>query len=60
MLKSARKQQKDPEGRMPLAEHLRELRNRLLKAVVAIIVVTVVALIYYKQIAEFLTGPVMD
>ncbi|MFD8385053.1 twin-arginine translocase subunit TatC [Streptomyces sp. NPDC059679] len=45
---------------MPLAEHLRELRNRLLKAVVAIIVVTVVALIYYKQIAEFLTGPVMD
>lgn len=45
---------------MPLAEHLRELRNRLLKAVVAIIVVTVVALIYYKQIAEFLTGPVID
>ncbi|GAA2347749.1 twin-arginine translocase subunit TatC [Streptomyces cuspidosporus] len=60
MLKSARKQQKDPEGRMPLAEHLRELRNRLLKSVVAIIVVTVVALIYYKQIAEFLTGPVID
>jgi sec-independent protein translocase protein TatC len=60
LLKSARKQQKDPEGRMPLAEHLRELRNRLLKAVVAIIVVTVVALIYYKQIAEFLTGPVID
>src|SRR5690349_9732281 len=45
---------------MPLAEHLRELRNRLLKAVVAIIVVTVVAMIYYKQIAEFLTGPVID
>lgn len=45
---------------MPLAEHLRELRNRLLKSVVAIIVVTVVALIYFDQIAEFLTGPVID
>ncbi|MFF8812448.1 twin-arginine translocase subunit TatC [Streptomyces pactum] len=60
MLKSARKQKKDPEGRMPLAEHLRELRNRLLKSVLAIGVVTVFGLIYYKQIAEFITGPVID
>lgn len=59
MLKSARKQ-KDPEGRMPLTEHLRELRNRLLKSVIAIIVVTIFGLIYYKQIADFLTGPVID
>ena len=43
---------------MPLAEHLRELRNRLMKAVLAILVVTVVAMIYYKQIADFLTDPV--
>ncbi|RAJ70394.1 sec-independent protein translocase protein TatC, partial [Streptomyces sp. Amel2xB2] len=35
---------------MPLADHLRELRNRLLKAVLAILVVTVVAMIYYKPI----------
>ncbi|GAB2794383.1 twin-arginine translocase subunit TatC [Streptomyces daliensis] len=63
MLKSARtegKQQKDPEGRMPLAEHLRELRNRLMKSVLAILVVCVVAMIYYKQIADFLTDPVRD
>ncbi|KUJ67189.1 twin arginine-targeting protein translocase TatC [Streptomyces albus subsp. albus] len=60
MLKSARKQEKDPEGRMPLAEHLRELRNRLLKSVIAIIVVTIIGLIYYKQIAEFITDPVRD
>ncbi|WP_146620524.1 twin-arginine translocase subunit TatC, partial [Streptomyces sp. Amel2xB2] len=61
MLKSARRQgkrEKDPEGRMPLADHLRELRNRLLKAVLAILVVTVVAMIYYKPIADFLTDPV--
>ncbi|NLU75186.1 twin-arginine translocase subunit TatC [Streptomyces sp. HNM0575] len=63
MLKSARKEgkrEKDPEGRMPLADHLRELRNRLLKAVLAILVVTVVAMIYYKQIADFLTDPVRE
>ena len=63
MLKSARtqgKQQKDPEGRMPLAEHLRELRNRLMKSVLVILVVTIVAMVYYKQIAEFLMGPVRD
>ncbi len=61
MLKSARKEgkrEKDPEGRMPLAEHLRELRNRLMKAVLAILVVTIVALVYYEPIAAFLTDPV--
>ncbi|AJC59592.1 MULTISPECIES: twin-arginine translocase subunit TatC [Streptomyces] len=57
MLKSARNQQKDPEGRMPLAAHLRELRNRLLKSVLAILVVTVVAMWQYDPIAHFITGP---
>ncbi|CAL9377389.1 Sec-independent protein translocase protein TatC [Streptomyces sp. enrichment culture] len=63
MLKSARRQgkpQRDPEGRMPLAEHLRELRNRLMKSVLAILAVTVVGLVYYKQIADFLTEPLRD
>lgn len=54
------KKQKDPEGRMPLAEHLRELRNRLMKSVLAILVVSIVAMVYYKEIAEFLMGPVRD
>ncbi|MEU2366551.1 twin-arginine translocase subunit TatC [Streptomyces noursei] len=60
MLKSARKQQMDPEGRMPLAAHLRELRNRLLKSVLAIIVITVIAMWQYEPIAHFITGPVID
>ncbi|MFI1098331.1 twin-arginine translocase subunit TatC [Streptomyces sp. NPDC020917] len=54
MLKTARKQDKDPEGRMPLADHLRELRNRLFKSVLAIIVVTIVAAFFYKHIIELL------
>ncbi|MEV1065742.1 twin-arginine translocase subunit TatC [Streptomyces sp. NPDC050263] len=60
MLKSARKQEKDPEGRMPLADHLRELRNRLAKAMLAIVVVTVVAAFFYNDIINFLTKPILD
>ncbi|MGH3458353.1 twin-arginine translocase subunit TatC [Aeromicrobium sp.] len=42
---------------MPLVEHLRELRNRLVKGVLAIILATVVAWIFYDEILTFLTGP---
>ncbi|MEU4346450.1 twin-arginine translocase subunit TatC [Streptomyces sp. NPDC023838] len=60
MLKSARKQQKDPEGRMPLSDHLRELRNRLAKALLAILVCAVVAAFYYKDIVELITQPIKE
>ncbi|MFB6986182.1 twin-arginine translocase subunit TatC [Streptomyces sp. NPDC056178] len=59
MLKSARKQETDPEGRMPLVEHLRELRNRLAKGLLGIVVVTIVAAFFYKGIIEFFTDPVL-
>lgn len=45
---------------MPLADHLRELRNRLAKAVLAIVVVCVVAAFFYNDIINFLTKPVLD
>ncbi|CAG7656835.1 twin-arginine translocase subunit TatC [Actinacidiphila bryophytorum] len=60
MLKTARKQEKDPEGRMPLADHLRELRNRLFKSVLAIIVITVVAAFFYKDIIHLLQQRIPD
>ncbi|MCX4910107.1 twin-arginine translocase subunit TatC [Streptomyces sp. NBC_00878] len=60
MLKSARKQEKDPDGRMPLVEHLRELRNRLAKALLAIVVITIGAAFFYKDIIEFFTNPILD
>ncbi|MEV5867527.1 twin-arginine translocase subunit TatC [Streptomyces tendae] len=59
MLKSARNKEKDPEGRMPLAEHLRELRNRLAKALLAIVVVTVGAAFFYQEIINILTEPIL-
>ncbi|MER5543689.1 twin-arginine translocase subunit TatC [Streptomyces sp. NPDC001118] len=60
MLKPARKKERDPEGRMPLADHLRELRNRLAKAVLAIVVVTIVAAFFYQDIINVVTKPVLD
>lgn len=60
MLKPARSKQKekDPEGRMPLADHLRELRNRLAKATLAIVIASVAAVAYSQDLMDFLTSPV--
>lgn len=44
---------------MPLAEHLRELRNRLAKALLAIVLVTVVAAFFYNDIINFFTDPIL-
>ncbi|MET9179521.1 twin-arginine translocase subunit TatC [Kitasatospora aureofaciens] len=55
--KASPKAPKDPEGRMALADHLRELRNRVVKSVLAIVVITIVAAIYHKQIEHFLLEP---
>lgn len=60
MLKSARKQEKDGEGRMPLADHLRELRNRLLIAVVAVIVITAITAFFYQDLIDFLIRPILE
>ncbi|MFD4790304.1 twin-arginine translocase subunit TatC [Streptomyces sp. NPDC058459] len=43
---------------MPLVEHLRELRNRLAKGMLAITVVSVVAAFYSQNLMSFLSRPV--
>lgn len=45
------------DGRMPLVEHLRELRNRLAKSLLAITVGVVVAFIFWEPILAFLREP---
>ena len=45
---------------MPLMDHLRELRSRLVRAVLAIVIGTIVAWIFYDQILDFLTQPYND
>ncbi len=42
---------------MPLIEHFRELRTRVLRSVLAVLVVTVVGFIFYEPLLDFLTHP---
>lgn len=48
---------KDPEGRMPLVEHLRELRNRFVTALVAVLIGAVPGWMWYETILDNLTAP---
>jgi sec-independent protein translocase protein TatC len=45
------------EGRMPLMDHLRELRNRLVKAALALIVAMVFGFIFFHPIWNFISHP---
>jgi sec-independent protein translocase protein TatC len=51
---------RDPEGRMTLAEHLRELRSRLVKSILAIAAGGVVGLVFYQRIIAAFVGPFRD
>lgn len=52
-----RREPRDPEGRMTLGEHLRELRNRLAIAAAAVLLLTIAAWFFYHPIFHFLTEP---
>jgi sec-independent protein translocase protein TatC len=48
------------DGRMSLIEHLTELRDRLIKIAVAIVIGMVIAFLLYPQIFDFLLAPYKD
>jgi sec-independent protein translocase protein TatC len=45
---------------MPLLEHLRELRTRLIRAFLALAITTGVSFLFVKQVLEFLIAPMGD
>ena len=47
----------DDDGRMSLMDHVRELRNRIVKILLAVIAGTVVGFIFFDPIWRFMTGP---
>ena len=51
------KRQENPEGRMPLLDHLRELRNRVVKVAVAILVGAGLSWAFYNRIWAFVQRP---
>nr|WP_228718473.1 twin-arginine translocase subunit TatC [Kitasatospora acidiphila] len=48
---------KTADGRMSLGDHLRELRNRLVKAVLAVVVCTIAAAFFKDRLLHFLMNP---
>lgn len=50
----------DDQGSMTLREHLRELRSRLVKSLLAIVVGATVAWIWYDPIFAFISEPIMQ
>src|ERR1700743_3782435 len=51
------KRRENPDGRMPLMDHLRELRNRLVKAILVIVVGMIAALCFSNQTWNFVVHP---
>src|ERR1700744_5603901 len=51
------KRQANPDGRMPLMDHLRELRNRVIKIALAIIVGAGVSWAFWDRIWDFMQRP---
>jgi sec-independent protein translocase protein TatC len=57
MLRAGRSRPRDPEGRMPLTEHLRELRIRLVRSVLAIVIASIGAAFFYDHLFSLITDP---
>ncbi len=55
--RKGRKGARDPQGHMPLIDHLRELRKRLTRSVLAIVLGGLIAAIFYHQLFQVITAP---
>jgi sec-independent protein translocase protein TatC len=51
------RRRQNPEGRMPLVDHLRELRNRIVKSVLALVLGMVVGFIFFHWAWAKIEGP---
>jgi sec-independent protein translocase protein TatC len=47
----------NPEARMPLLEHIRELRNRIIKVAIAVTIGTIIGWLIYPHVWSFLEQP---
>jgi len=51
------KRRENPDGRMPMFDHLRELRNRVVKIALAVLVGAAVCWAFYDQLWDFIQRP---
>ena len=57
---TAGKRPKSADGSMTIREHLVELRSRIIRSVLAVVVGGVVLLVFYDQVLRFLVQPYVD
>jgi len=60
MLRGNPRHEVGEDGRMALSDHLRELRARLMKAVLFLLIIFFVALFFTEQLLELVLGPYND
>ena len=53
----ASQRQQNPEGRMPLMDHLRELRNRVVKMALGLVAGMIVGFIFFTPVWHFIERP---
>jgi sec-independent protein translocase protein TatC len=49
-----------PDGRMALSDHLRELRARILRVAMVMVLAVVVSLFFFEQLYDFVYGPYLQ
>jgi len=52
--------QQNPEGRMPLFDHLRELRNRVVKSALALVAGMVAGFVFFNPVWHFIEKPLCE
>ena len=52
-----RQNPKNPEGRMPLMDHMRELRNRVVKMALALVAGMIVGFVFFNQAWRVIERP---
>ena len=52
--------QKNPEGRMPLFDHLRELRNRVVKSALALVAGMIAGFVFFNPVWHFIEKPLCE
>jgi sec-independent protein translocase protein TatC len=51
---------REEQGYMPMSEHLGELRKRLMRSLIWVVVFSIVSYFFYEAVWNFLMGPVAD
>jgi sec-independent protein translocase protein TatC len=59
-MRISRRRRRPTDGTMTLTDHLRELRVRIVKSMMAVVIGAVIVLVFYDRVLAWLTAPYLD